>query len=107
MNQIDFNNIVSNQTEITNHKTVVEYYQKITKRCGFLNQKGYNDSEYNITPIKEHDEIRLIQDNDTYSDYIKIRSNNFHTVKVSYGINDKYLIKNIGDDCHTVYELQK
>jgi len=103
MNKIIFNHLVSKQTEITNHKTVVEYYKKITKLCGFLNQKGYNDSEYGVTPLLEYEEVRLIKDDDTYSDYVKVESRN--ETPVWYGINGDYFIKNIGNDCHIVYEI--
>jgi hypothetical protein len=80
---------------------------QVSKLCGILNLKEYNGEEYNVTPIKEHGEIRLIQDNDTYSNYMKINPNYLlDSSKISYGICNGYLVKNIGEDCHTVYELE-
>jgi hypothetical protein len=107
MDIVTFEKIVSNQSEITDYKTVLKYYMQVSKLCGRLNLKGYNGEEYNVTPIKEHGEIRLIQDNDTYSNYMKINPNYLlDSPKISYGICNGYLVKNIGEDCHTVYKLK-
>jgi hypothetical protein len=107
MDIVKFKKIVSNQSKITDYKTVLKYYMQVSKLCGILNLKGYNGEEYNVTPIKEHGEIRLIQDNDTYSNYIKINPNYLLDLpKISYGICNRYLVKNIGENCYTVYELK-
>jgi len=107
MQRSQFDNIVSNQIEVTNHKVIVKYFKRITKRCGFLNLKGYDNSEFNITPCLEYGEIRLIEPDDCYSDYINIRpkSELGYSPKKWYGINGNYFIKNIGDDCQTIYEI--
>jgi hypothetical protein len=107
MDIITFEQIVFNQREITDYKTVLKCYMEVSKLCGRLNLKGYNGEEYNVTPIKEHGEIRLIQDNDTYSNYIKINPKPLlDSPKISYGICNRYLVKNIGEGCYTVYELK-
>jgi len=110
MDKIKFDQIVSNQTEITDHKKIVKYYKKIIKLCGFINLKDYYDLEYDLKPITEYGEVRLCIDDVTYIEYINIKEpyQYNHITKVSYGLSvNKYLIKNIGDGCHKVFEISQ
>ena len=71
MNRSEFDKIVAGQIRITDPKEVIKNYKKVGKRCGFLNLRGYDDREYNLTPVTEYGEVRLIeiyQGEEQYSD---------------------------------------
>jgi len=65
-----FNNIISNQTEIS-FDVARKQIKKVTKICGFLNLRGYESLETPVKPVQVRGEIRLIEPNDTYSVYLK------------------------------------
>jgi hypothetical protein len=102
MNKDKFDLIVSNQEIITGD--IIKAYANIVSVCGFENTRGYRSDEYSVKPIREYGEIRLIEDNDTYSNYIKVNDRN--DKNVTYGIYRNYLVKNIYNDTHIVYKLK-
>ncbi len=108
MNKEDFNKIVLNQTKVTTKKELVNTYSNIFKVCSTLNLKGYTENNKFVKPVKEYNEVRLIEENDTYSHFLKLKDpfDSISIVKVWYGKHDNYLIRNIGDNCHIVYEIK-
>jgi hypothetical protein len=108
MNREDFNKIVLNQVKVTTKKDLVNAYSSIFKVCSTLNLKAYTENNKWVKPVKEYNEIRLIEQDDTYSYFLKLKDpfDTISIVKVWYGKYDKYLIKNIGDNCHIVYEMK-
>lgn len=101
-----FNNIVSNQTEIS-FTAARRNLKKVTKICGFLNLRGYDPTETLVKPVQEYGELRLIEPNNTYSVYLKkdedghIPYSRHHQY---FGEYNNYLILNIGKGCAYVFE---
>jgi hypothetical protein len=108
MDREEFNRIVSNQTKVTTKKDLVNTYSSIFKVCSIMNMRGYTVNNRNVKPIKAYNEIRLVQEDNTYSYFLKLDDlfDSISIVDVWYGKYDKYLIKNVGDDCHIIYELK-
>ena len=110
MNRIDFDNILSNQKEIT-FSEAYKQITRVTKICGFLNTQGYDPKETSVKPLKSTNkgraEIKLIEPDDTYSFYLKKDEDGdtpYSRIKTWFGVYDKYLVKNIGKGCAIVLE---
>lgn len=105
MEKNEFDIIVSDQKQVNDVKLVIKYYKRIIKKCGFFNLRGYDDTECDIKPCVEYGEVRLIEPDDCYSEYIKVKSPIEY--KRWYGLNGNYFIVNIGNDCQTVYNMRE
>lgn len=113
MNRNDFDNILSNQKEIS-FSDAYRQLTKVTKVCGFLNLKGYDQTEILVKATRSTNkgraEIKLIEADDTYRFYFKKDETGhipYSNDRAWFGSYDKYLIKNIGKGCAYVLELNK
>ncbi len=106
MDSNTFNNIINNQNEISfvvARKQIVN----VKKICGFLNLRGYDPKETNVTPEKFRGEIRLMQPDNTYSVYLKSDEDGYIPYSKErkwFGQYNNYLILNIGKGCAYVFE---
>jgi hypothetical protein len=101
-----FNNIISNQTEIS-FDVARKQIKKVTKICGFLNLRGYESLETPVKPVQVRGEIRLIEPNDTYSVYLKKDEDGhipYSKHRKWFGEYNEYLIENIGKGCAYVFK---
>lgn len=116
MDKILFGVIIDEQEEIST-KEVIKLFGKISKICGFMNLRGYDGTETKVKPEKKYGEIRLYDNKNTYSNWIYYNESKFKEkeemsfyatgLNCWYGKFGNYLIKNIGKDCQTVYELKQ